>query len=146
MSSVRKLTQGGGGCRTIVTVIHQPSSEVYELFDKLCLLASGDVAYFGDANKAADTFASVGLPVPVSRSAPDHFLHCINKDFETEEFDARLAQKKMSNNITVLVDTYKNSNTARAVEEHVNSLHENPGKVFEKTTKPPGWLYQTAVL
>ena len=72
MSSVRRLTEG---CRTIITVIHQPSSETFELFDKLCLLAAGEAVYFGDAGRAQDMFAAVGLPVPATRSAPDHFLH-----------------------------------------------------------------------
>ncbi len=49
--------------------------QVFELFDKLCLLAEGNVIDFGDASKAADMFANAGLAVPASRSAPDHFLH-----------------------------------------------------------------------
>ena len=81
MASVRKLTEG---CRTIITVIHQPASETFELFDKLLLLAAGDTVYFGDALKAEDMFAAAQLAVPASRSAPDHFLHCINRDFQSE--------------------------------------------------------------
>ena len=38
MSTIRALAEHN---RTIVTVIHQPSSEVFELFDKLCLLSGG---------------------------------------------------------------------------------------------------------
>lgn len=72
MSAVRRLTEG---CRTIIAVIHQPSSETFELFDKLCLLAFGETVYFGDANRAQDMFAAAGMAVPPSRSAPDHFLH-----------------------------------------------------------------------
>jgi len=72
MSAVRRLTEG---CRTIVAVIHQPSSEVFELFDKLCLLAEGHAVYFGDAPHAREMFKAAGLGVPPTRSAPDHFLH-----------------------------------------------------------------------
>ncbi len=38
MANIRTLAQHD---RTVLTVIHQPSSEVYELFDKLCLLSGG---------------------------------------------------------------------------------------------------------
>ena len=38
MSGIRALAEKG---RTVISVIHQPSSEVFELFDKLCLLSSG---------------------------------------------------------------------------------------------------------
>lgn len=70
------------GCCTVVSVIHQPSSEVFELFDQLCLLASGEVLTFGPAGQAACSFNSVGLPVPSHANPSDHFLHCINADFE----------------------------------------------------------------
>jgi ABC-type multidrug transport system ATPase subunit len=71
MSVVSRLTQR---CRTVVAVIHQPSSEVFELMDKLCLLSTGETVYFGDAHKAADFFGSVGLPVPQSRSEPGTYI------------------------------------------------------------------------
>ena len=40
MANIRNLAEQG---RTVVTVIHQPSSEVFDLFDKLCLLSRGQV-------------------------------------------------------------------------------------------------------
>ena len=39
---------------TIVAVVHQPCSEVFELFHGLCLLASGQTVYFGPAADAAE--------------------------------------------------------------------------------------------
>ena len=50
------------------SVIHQPSSEVFALFDKLCLLSDGHVVYFGAASRAADFFAQAGLGVPANRN------------------------------------------------------------------------------
>nr|DAD42458.1 TPA_asm: hypothetical protein HUJ06_000688 [Nelumbo nucifera] len=38
--------------RTVICSIHQPSSEVFDLFDDLFLLSSGEAVYFGDAKKA----------------------------------------------------------------------------------------------
>ncbi|KAK9818551.1 hypothetical protein WJX74_006208 [Apatococcus lobatus] len=70
------------GCCTVVAVIHQPSSEVFELFDKLCLLAAGEVLTYGPTEHAVRSFESVGLPVPLHINPSDHFLHCINADFE----------------------------------------------------------------
>ena len=50
------------------SVIHQPSSEVFALFDKLCLLSDGHVVYFGAASRAADFFEQAGLGVPANRN------------------------------------------------------------------------------
>lgn len=33
--------------KTIICTIHQPSSEIFELFDKLCLMAEGRLAFIG---------------------------------------------------------------------------------------------------
>nr|GMD69696.1 ABC transporter G family member 15-like [Ipomoea batatas] len=71
-----------GGGRTIVCSIHQPSSEVFALFDDLCLLSSGETIYFGEAKSAVEFFADSGFPCPSRRSPSDHFLRCINSDFD----------------------------------------------------------------
>lgn len=38
--------------KTIICTIHQPSSEIFELFDKLCLLAEGRLAFIGSLKNA----------------------------------------------------------------------------------------------
>ncbi|XP_022100663.1 ABC transporter G family member 14-like isoform X2 [Acanthaster planci] len=47
--------------KTVVMSIHQPSSQIFHLFDRLMLLAEGQVIYFGEANQALNYFASLGL-------------------------------------------------------------------------------------
>ncbi|RWW35232.1 hypothetical protein BHE74_00059859 [Ensete ventricosum] len=67
---------------TVVAAIHQPSSEVFELFHGLCLLAYGKTVFFGAASMANEFFASNGLPCPPLRNPSDHYLRTINKDFD----------------------------------------------------------------
>ena len=38
--------------------IHQPSSEIYALFDNLLLLSQGEIVYYGPAAKAMEYFTS----------------------------------------------------------------------------------------
>ena len=108
VQTLRQLAVDGG--RTIVSSVHQPSSEVFALFDDLCLLSSGECVYFGDAKLATqvrtsqwrmlyislhfcDTdmllrnlcmqfFAETGFPCPSRRNPSDHFLRCVNSDFD----------------------------------------------------------------
>lgn len=102
--SLRNVARRG---RTIITSIHQPSSEVFALFDDLLLLSSGQTIYFGEAQSAVEVvlefansshgfgtqqilisfswlqfFAEAGFPCPHTRNPSDHFLRCINSDFD----------------------------------------------------------------
>eukprot|EP00903_Cladosiphon_okamuranus_P016410 g15131.t1 len=64
ITAVRGLADLG---RTVVVSLHQPSSEMFELFDTCLLLARGGYpAYFGKANRAMAYFASIGLSPPPS--------------------------------------------------------------------------------
>ena len=45
---LKKMSQSG---RTIICTIHQPSSEVFILFDKISLLTQGKLAFIGSSGK-----------------------------------------------------------------------------------------------
>ncbi|KAG6518885.1 hypothetical protein ZIOFF_022366 [Zingiber officinale] len=77
--TLRGLSRDG---RTVIASIHQPSSEVFELFDSLYLLSGGKTVYFGKASEAYEFFAQAGFPCPSLRNPSDHFLRCINSDFD----------------------------------------------------------------
>ncbi|KAF6989155.1 hypothetical protein CFC21_006521 [Triticum aestivum] len=77
--TLRGLARDG---RTVIASIHQPSSEVFELFDRLYLLSGGKTVYFGQASEACEFFAQAGFPCPPLRNPSDHFLRCINRDFD----------------------------------------------------------------
>ncbi|KAJ4782541.1 ABC transporter G family member 2 [Rhynchospora pubera] len=51
MSRISSLAREKG--MTVVGAIHQPSSEVFELFPRLCLLAYGKTVYFGPSSETA---------------------------------------------------------------------------------------------
>lgn len=50
---LKHLTESG---KTVLTTIHQPSSEIFNLFDKILLLAEGRVAFLGSPNEASAFF------------------------------------------------------------------------------------------
>jgi ABC-type multidrug transport system ATPase subunit len=52
MSRIARIAQRGG--MTVVAAVHQPSTEVFELFYGLCLMANGKTVYFGPAAKAIE--------------------------------------------------------------------------------------------
>ena len=57
--SLREVSSEG---RTIIATIHQPSSQIYRMFDNLLLLADGHTVYFGPAANMVTYFESLGYP------------------------------------------------------------------------------------
>ncbi|XP_032513893.2 protein scarlet-like [Danaus plexippus] len=60
--------------KTIICTIHQPSSELMALFDKLVLLAEGRVAFAGNASGALSFFESLGYQCPITYNPTDYFI------------------------------------------------------------------------
>lgn len=56
--TLRGLSRDG---RTVLASIHQPSSEVFELFDQLYLLSGGKTVFFGKASKAYEVFGKMKM-------------------------------------------------------------------------------------
>ncbi|WJZ84607.1 hypothetical protein VitviT2T_004206 [Vitis vinifera] len=108
--------------RTIITSIHQPSSEVFALFDNLCLLSSGRTVYFGPARAANELFSRNGFPCPTLQNPSDHFLKTINKDFE-EDIEQGLGGKKPKEEvIDILIKAYKSSGSCQQVQAQVTEI------------------------
>ncbi|KAE9311580.1 Protein white [Phytophthora fragariae] len=60
--------------RTVIATIHQPSSELFALFDQLYLLSDGSPVYQGKALESVDYFASLGYACPSLMNPTDYFM------------------------------------------------------------------------
>merc|ERR1711977_788121 len=67
-------TLAQAGSRTILTTIHQPSSRIYQMLDKLLLMGLGHLLYYGDASVACDYFTKIGYAMPYGMNPADYFL------------------------------------------------------------------------
>eukprot|EP01129_Flabellula_baltica_P011981 TRINITY_DN533_c0_g1_i1.p1 TRINITY_DN533_c0_g1~~TRINITY_DN533_c0_g1_i1.p1 ORF type:complete len:665 (+),score=115.58 TRINITY_DN533_c0_g1_i1:100-2094(+) len=65
---------------TVVTTIHQPSSQIFELFDTLLLMVDGRSIYYGKANKAITYFSSLGLQCEQFYNPADFMMGLILKE------------------------------------------------------------------
>ncbi|XP_057494530.1 ABC transporter G family member 1-like isoform X2 [Actinidia eriantha] len=144
MSRIAQLDQRQG--RTIIASIHQPSSEVFGLFQNLYLLSSGRVVYFGPARAANEFFASNGFPCPTLQNPSDHFLRTINKDFDEDIEQGSIGKKTTEEVIDILVTSFKSSDAYQEVRRQVSEMCKQEGGALVKKNGHASFLTQCFVL
>ncbi|KAK2662944.1 hypothetical protein Ddye_001518 [Dipteronia dyeriana] len=151
MSRIARLGQTDNGTgTTVIASIHQPSSEVFQLFHNLCLLSSGRTVYFGPASDANQFFASNGFPCPTLQNPSDHFLKTINKDFE-KDIEQGLADPETiipstEEAINILIKSYKASANYEQVRSQVAEICKQDGGLLEKKRSRARFLTQCQIL
>ncbi|KAH0713934.1 hypothetical protein KY289_009893 [Solanum tuberosum] len=157
---LKNIACGENG-RTIICSIHQPSSEVFALFDDLFLLSSGETIYFGEAKLAVEFFGDSGFACPTRRNPADHFLRCINSDFDdvtaTLIGSRRINDMKESSSSLIylptsecrvrLIQNYKYSSHKLRTKARVRQLANIKDIVFKESGgSQASWLTQLCTL
>ncbi|PON89141.1 ABC transporter-like [Trema orientale] len=143
--------------RTVISSIHQPSSEVFALFDDLFLLSGGLTAYFGPAKMAVEFFAKAGFPCPSRRNPSDHFLRCINSGFDQVTNNLmgsrRIHDSDPLMNIPIakikatLVNKYRTSQFATRAKARIREISSIEGLIVEsRRGSQAKWWKQLSVL
>jgi len=77
----------------VLCTVHQPSSEIFAMFDDVIILHSGEVVYHGPVNLLAGHFGQ-WEPCPLNFNPADHVMFLLQK--EAEEFRPRVLEMKMT--------------------------------------------------
>jgi len=77
--------------------VHQPSSEIFGMFDDVIFLHDGQVAYHGPTKQLEGFFASLGFPCKPSFNPADHVMFILQK--EPAESTARMKQQWLDSNL-----------------------------------------------
>ncbi|CAA6655701.1 unnamed protein product [Spirodela intermedia] len=154
--TLRGLSRDG---RTVIASIHQPSSEVFELFDRLYLLSGGKAVYFGKTSDACEFFAQTGFPCPALRNPSDHYLRCINSDFDKvkatlkgsmklrfESTDDPLDKVTAAEATRRLIESYKSSEYFGDAFARVEDISKGKGTVLDAGGSQASFLMQTLTL
>ncbi|XP_059626840.1 ABC transporter G family member 3 [Cornus florida] len=133
MVTLKKLASSG--C-TLIFTIYQSNTEVFGLFDRICLLSNGNTLFFGETLACLQHFSNAGFPCPIMQSPSDHFLRAINTDFDRiiamcknldDNGDFSSVNMDTAVAIRTLETTYKSSPDAAAVETMILRLTEKEG-------------------
>ncbi|KAJ8765652.1 hypothetical protein K2173_014774 [Erythroxylum novogranatense] len=143
MNSISKLAHQDG--KTVIASIHQPSSEVFELFHNLCLLSAGKIVYFGPVKLAEEFFASTGFRCPTMRNPSDHYLRTINKDFDDDTERGVGVPSSTEQTINTLVKAYKSKSIWQQVERQVARMNRQKGEPLKKGSQA-SFITQSIVL
>ncbi|KAJ4829681.1 ATP-binding cassette sub- G member 3 [Turnera subulata] len=152
MVTLKKLASTG--C-TLIFTIYQSSTEVFGLFDRICLLSNGNTLFFGETLACLQHFSNAGFPCPIMQSPSDHFLRAINTDFDRiiamcknwqdDHGDFSSVNMDTAVAIRTLEATYKSSADAAAVETMILRLTEREGPLL-KSKGEAGSCTRIAVL
>lgn len=110
---LKKLALKG---KTLILTIHQPSSELFALFDKILLMAEGRVAFLGTAAETANFFTNLNAPCPPNYNPADFYVQMIaivpGKDQESRSQIKRIC------------DTYAASTNAKDVVDFIHDVRK----------------------
>lgn len=92
MSAVQRLSHQN---RTCISTIHQPSPEVFALFDCVILLADGILVYAGAADDVTTYFSSFGYKLELNYN-PAEFIIDIADGMMRTESDTRMTTEQLA--------------------------------------------------
>ncbi|KMQ93279.1 protein white [Lasius niger] len=111
--SILKTLAASG--KTIVVTLHQPSSELFALFDKILLMAEGRVAFMGTAAQACSFFKTLGAACPSNYNPADYFVQMLAV-VPGRELACRHA-------IKTTCDTFRSSEYGRQIVTEAETVH-----------------------
>ncbi|CAM1508976.1 Fc.00g027150.m01.CDS01 [Cosmosporella sp. VM-42] len=82
--TLKKLAQKG---RTIINTIHQPRSEIWDLFDNLIVLTKGSPVYSGEIKDCLPWFDGMGFQVPPFVNPAEFIIDVAAVDNRTPELE-----------------------------------------------------------
>uniref|UniRef100_A0A8D0DZB5 ATP-binding cassette sub-family G member 8 n=1 Tax=Salvator merianae TaxID=96440 RepID=A0A8D0DZB5_SALMN len=137
------LSRLARGNRLVLLSVHQPRSDIFQLFDLVLLMSSGLTIYSGAAQDMVSYFTQIGYPCPTYSNPADFYVDLTSIERQDDEREQESRQKvnllaaMFRESIKHFDDFLWKSNSGDNVESGVNA---HPAKQL------PGWLQQFTVL
>uniref|UniRef100_A0A8C8DPA0 ATP-binding cassette sub-family G member 8 n=1 Tax=Oryzias sinensis TaxID=183150 RepID=A0A8C8DPA0_9TELE len=134
------LSRLARGNRLVLLSVHQPRSDIFQLFDLVVLLSSGSAVYFGAAQDMVSYFTSLGHPCPRYCNPSDFYVDLISIDRRSPEKEAECLERAR-----LLSEQF--AEKVRDTEDHMwKSAEAKIITISKDRNKLPGGLHQFKVL
>ncbi|KAI0381261.1 P-loop containing nucleoside triphosphate hydrolase protein [Hypomontagnella monticulosa] len=90
---VRTLKSLANKGRTIITTIHQPRSEIWDLFDNLVILSKGSPVYSGSMKECIPWFSDLGFQLPAFVNPAEFLIDHAAIDNRSPELEEESTQR-----------------------------------------------------
>ncbi|KAL1958807.1 hypothetical protein VTO42DRAFT_3644 [Malbranchea cinnamomea] len=105
----------------VIASIHQPSTTLFETFDKLLILSQGKTCYLGAGKEMKSYFDKNGYPMPLQMNPAEFVLDLVSTDFAS---DVDAAQTRLSD-IHRLWENSTESESADSTIEKTIGISDN---------------------
>ena len=130
MNNLKYLTNTG---RTVISTIHQPSSDILRLFDDIIILNKGKIIYLGEVNNLVNYFSSIGYQCPEYTNPSDYIfmniLNPINFNFDNNNL------KSVEEKDKYILESFTKSGMEKTILDKCNLINKNQIKLSEKSHK-----------
>eukprot|EP01083_Nonionella_stella_P007132 20604_1 len=140
LTTLQELCRQG---RTVICAIHQPSSQMFQKFDILMLLASANVIYFGNAMNVTDYFESRGYKCPIHYNPADFILELVTDNFCSED-ESLQDKEKVKNQLIASWKTYTKQDNGVGIRDHQTTNIDNEEDVTSRWNS--SWFEQFKIL
>ncbi|KAJ2825622.1 hypothetical protein FBU31_003665, partial [Coemansia sp. 'formosensis'] len=107
--------------RTVVTVLHQPSSDMFEIIDDILVLFEGRIVYLGERANFVGYFERLGYPCGIYTNPADHVFNAVL--FEDASTDKGMGDsRRVEQRAEYLLTAWKSSPEAATMQ----ALIDNP--------------------
>ncbi|KAJ7984998.1 hypothetical protein DPEC_G00360570 [Dallia pectoralis] len=144
------------GNRLVLLSVHQPRSDIFQLFDLVVLLSSGSAIYCGPAKDMVPYFTALGHPCPRYCNPSDFYVDLISVDRRSPEIEAECLERanvlsaqfveKVSGTEDFMWKTEEATKTQEVVTSPQSKPHEEAITMSKHKERLPGRLYQFTIL
>ena len=92
IETLRRLADQG---KTVVSVIHQPSQHIFQLFDDMLLISEGKLMYYGEVSKVRRYMTDLGYGCETETGTAEHVLDCVSRSVGSDSEAERLSGERI---------------------------------------------------